>query len=49
MPWKGYAEEYGRCEIELVPIECKFCGSVLKYTTIIAHCHLKGVAWPELD
>lgn len=43
MPWKEYAEQYGRCEIESAPFECKICGSVVKYTTNIVHCHLKGV------
>ena len=29
--WKDYKDQYGRCEVELAPFECKICGRVLKF------------------
>lgn len=48
MSWNDYKDKYGRCEIESAPFECKICGSVVKYTRNIVHCHLKmvhGLNW----
>lgn len=48
LPWMDYKAQYGRCEVESTPFECKICGGVVKYTRNIVHAHLKlvhGLNW----
>ena len=48
MQWKDYKDQYGRCEIESAPFECKICGRVVKYDRNTVHTHLKnvhGITW----
>ncbi len=43
MVWRDYKEQYGRCEVESAPFECKICGRVVKYDRNTVHTHLKNV------
>ena len=43
MIWREYKEQYGRCEVESAPFECKICGRVVKYDRNTVHTHLKNV------
>lgn len=43
LQWMDYKDQYGRCEVESAPFECKICGGVVKYTPAIVHTHLKQV------
>ena len=43
MVWREYKEQYGRCEVESAPFECKICGRVVKYDRNTVHTHLKNV------
>ncbi len=43
MQWKDYKEQYGRCEVESAPFECKICLRVVKYDRNTVHTHLKNV------
>ena len=48
MQWKDYKDQYGRCEVESAPFECKICGRVVKYDRNTVHTHLKnvhGITW----
>ena len=38
-----YKRQYGRCETESQPFECKICGKVVKYDRNTVHTHLKNV------
>ena len=38
-----YKKQYGRCETESQPFECKICGKVVKYDRNTVHTHLKNV------
>ena len=43
MVWRDYKEQYGRCEVESAPFECKICGRIVKYDRNTVHTHLKNV------
>ena len=43
MVWREYKDQYGRCEVESAPFECKICGRVVKYDRNTVHTHLKNV------
>merc|ERR1719361_138114 len=43
MIWREYKDQYGRCEVESAPFECKICGRVVKYDRNTVHTHLKNV------
>lgn len=43
MIWRDYKDQYGRCEVESAPFECKICGRVVKYDRNTVHTHLKNV------
>eukprot|EP00095_Tigriopus_kingsejongensis_P008992 maker-scaffold783_size97670-snap-gene-0.20 protein:Tk08992 transcript:maker-scaffold783_size97670-snap-gene-0.20-mRNA-1 annotation:"hypothetical protein HMPREF1544_09400" len=43
MQWRDYKEQYGRCEVESSPFECKICSRVIKYDRNTIHTHLKNV------
>merc|ERR1719474_1782682 len=45
-----YKKQYGRCETESQPFECKICGKVVKYDRNTVHTHLKnvhGINWEK--
>lgn len=50
MAWLEYKDQYGRCEVESAPFECKICGRVVKYIRDSVDKHLKnchGIRWPQ--
>jgi len=49
MVWLEYKAQYGRCEVESAPFECKICGRVVKYTRASITNHMKmvhSITWP---
>lgn len=49
MTWLDYKAQYGRCEVESAPFECKICGRVVKYTRSSITNHMKmvhSITWP---
>ena len=40
--YRDYKDQYGRCETESQPFECKICGKVIKYDRNTVHTHLKA-------
>lgn len=43
LQWNEYKDQYGRCEVESAPFECKICGRVIKYDRKIIQVHMKHV------
>lgn len=43
MDWHVYKEQYGSCEVESAPFECKICGRVIKYVRKSITDHLRLV------
>merc|ERR1712110_871016 len=46
--YADYKEQFGRCEVESAPFECKICEKVIKYDSHVVDTHLKfvhGINW----